>query len=91
MKTVIIDYGSGNLRSAEKATMRAAEGLGGGEVIVSNDPIELASASHIILPGVGAFRDCRQGLDAVNGMVEALTQHVIEDGKPFLGICVGMQ
>jgi glutamine amidotransferase len=91
LKVVIIDYGSGNLRSAEKATKRAADDRGGGAVLVSNDPAELASASHIILPGVGAFRDCRLGLDAVAGMVDALTTEVIGGGKPFLGICVGMQ
>jgi len=91
LKVVIIDYGSGNLRSAEKATARAADDMGGGEVLVSNDPAQLASASHIILPGVGAFRDCRLGLDAVTGMVDALTAQVIGGGKPFLGICVGMQ
>ena len=91
LKVVIIDYGSGNLRSAEKATKWAADDLGGGDVLVSNDPTQLATASHIILPGVGAFRDCRLGLDAVTGMVDALNAEVIGGGKPFLGICVGMQ
>jgi glutamine amidotransferase len=91
LKVVIIDYGSGNLRSAEKATARAAKDLGDGEVLVSNDPADLGPASHIILPGVGAFRDCREGLDAVAGMVEALNEEVIGQAKPFLGICVGMQ
>ncbi|MDP6428349.1 MAG: imidazole glycerol phosphate synthase subunit HisH [Rhodospirillales bacterium] len=90
MKAVIIDYGSGNLRSAEKASARAA-GNHGGEVVVGNDPGLLQSASHIILPGVGAFRDCRLGLDAVDGMVDALEEQVIGRRKPFLGICVGMQ
>jgi len=91
LNVVIIDYGSGNLRSAEKATAWAAENLGGGQVRVSNDPAVLAAASHIILPGVGAFRDCRLGLDAVAGMVDALNGEVIGRAKPFLGICVGMQ
>jgi len=91
LKVVIIDYGSGNLRSAEKATQRAADDRGGGDVLVSNDPAELGSASHIILPGVGAFRDCRLGLDGVAGIVDALNAEVIGGGKPFLGICVGMQ
>ncbi|MEE2760091.1 MAG: imidazole glycerol phosphate synthase subunit HisH [Pseudomonadota bacterium] len=90
-KVVIIDYGSGNLRSAEKATARAAKELGEGDVLVSNDPRALATASHIILPGVGAFRDCRRGLDAVDGMLDALNAQVIDNTKPFLGICVGMQ
>jgi glutamine amidotransferase len=91
LNVVIIDYGSGNLRSAEKATARAADELGGGRVLVSDDPAALAAASHIILPGVGAFRDCRLGLDAVAGMVDALNGEVIGRAKPFLGICVGMQ
>lgn len=90
-KVIIIDYGSGNLRSAEKATAQAADDIGGGVVLVSNDPAELSSASHIILPGVGAFRECRLGLDRVTGMVDALTTEVIGNRKPFLGICIGMQ
>jgi glutamine amidotransferase len=88
MKTVIVDYGSGNLRSAAKAFARMAEN---GEVEVSGDPAALAGASHIVLPGVGAFGDCKAGLAAVPGMIEALNAQVIEGGKPFLGICVGMQ
>lgn len=87
----IIDYGSGNLRSAAKAFERACEDLGGGEVVVTDDPAALAAASHIVLPGVGAFADCKKGLAAVDGMISALNQEVIEAGKPFLGICVGMQ
>ena len=86
----IIDYGSGNLRSASKAFEKAADGLNG-TVTVSADPAALASASHIILPGVGAFSDCKCGLTAVEGMMDALTENVIARGKPFLGICVGMQ
>lgn len=87
--TVIIDYGSGNLRSAAKAFERVA----GGEhpVIVSSDPEYLCKASHIVLPGVGAFADCMRGLKAVPGMLAALERQVLEHKKPFLGICVGMQ
>lgn len=91
MKTVaIIDYGSGNLHSAAKAFERVASETGH-KVLVTNKPDQLKSASHIVLPGVGAFGDCRQGLFAVAGMVEALTAEVINKKKPFLGICVGMQ
>ncbi len=86
----IIDYGSGNLRSAAKALEKAAGALSG-TVTVTNEPSELASASHIVLPGVGAFPDCREGLAAVDGMIEALVDEVYDRGKPFLGICVGMQ
>jgi len=91
-RVVIIDYGSGNLRSAGKAFERAAaeSGLADG-VAVSADPAALASASHIVLPGVGAFADCMAGLSALPGMLEALTEQVVRGGKPFLGICVGMQ
>lgn len=93
MTTVaIIDYGSGNLHSAAKAFERAHADHGlKGTVVVTADPRALAAASHIVLPGVGAFKDCRRGLDAVPGMVEALEAQVIRGGKPFLGICVGMQ
>lgn len=92
MSIVVIDYGSGNLRSAAKAVERAARESGiGAPVRVSSAAADLAAASHIVLPGVGAFADCRAGLDAVPGMVEALQREVIERGKPFLGICVGMQ
>ena len=87
---VIIDYGSGNLRSAANALERAAGELGG-TVRVTADPSTLASASHIVLPGVGAFADCRKGLAAVDGMIKALFEQVHDGGKPFLGICVGMQ
>ena len=92
MKAVIIDYGSGNLRSAAKAFERAARETGlGGEVVVTAEAAALATASHIVLPGVGAFADCRAGLDAVPGMVAALEAEVRGNRKPFLGICVGMQ
>jgi imidazole glycerol-phosphate synthase subunit HisH len=86
-KTVIIDYGSGNLRSVAKAFEHASVE----NVLVTNDPAELSSASHIVLPGVGAFADCKLGLQALPGMIEALNTQVIENKKPFLGICVGMQ
>jgi glutamine amidotransferase len=88
----IIDYGSGNLRSAAKAFERAIAdaGLAIG-VTVTRDPDVVARASHVVLPGVGAFADCRAGLDALPGMVDTLNRVVIEGGRPFLGICVGMQ
>ncbi|MCC7305411.1 MAG: imidazole glycerol phosphate synthase subunit HisH [Alphaproteobacteria bacterium] len=86
---VIIDYGSGNLRSAGKAFERVAPpGL---DVIVSADPAALNKASRIVLPGQGAFGDCMNGLSSIPGMVETLQENVIEKAKPFLGICVGMQ
>ncbi len=87
MTVAIIDYGSGNLRSAAKAF----EHVGGGAVAVTSDPAVVAGASRIVLPGVGAFGDCRRGLAALDGMVEALEDAVIAKGRPFLGICVGMQ
>ena len=86
MKTVVIDYGSGNLRSAAKALAAA-----GADVEVTADPAVVTAAERIVLPGVGAFADCRAGLDRLPGMVEALDQAVRRQGRPFLGICVGMQ
>jgi imidazole glycerol-phosphate synthase subunit HisH len=92
MTTVVIDYGSGNLRSAAKAFERAAREAGAdGRVLVTNHADSLRDASRVVLPGVGAFADCRRGLAAVPGMEEALRQVVLHDGRPFLGICVGMQ
>jgi len=93
MTTVaIVDYGSGNLRSAAKAFERAARETGSnGRVLVTADPREVSAAQRIVLPGVGAFADCRAGLYGVPGMVDTLQREVIERGKPFLGICVGMQ
>jgi len=93
MSTVaIIDYGSGNLRSAAKAFERAARETGTGDEVLVTDDVELVRrADRIVLPGVGAFADCRAGLDAVTGMVEVLEERVIRGGVPFLGICVGMQ
>jgi imidazole glycerol-phosphate synthase subunit HisH len=88
----LIDYGSGNLRSAEKALCRAADGLGPStRVEVTDDPEVIARADRIVLPGVGAFAACKAALDARHGVVEALTEAVCERGAPFLGICVGMQ
>ncbi|MBI3113270.1 MAG: imidazole glycerol phosphate synthase subunit HisH [Rhodospirillales bacterium] len=92
MSVAIIDYGSGNLRSAAKAFERAIADAGrGGKVAVTSRPEDVKRAERIVLPGVGAFADCRRGLDALPGMVETLTEEVIGKGKPFLGICVGMQ
>jgi glutamine amidotransferase len=92
MTVAIVDYGSGNLRSAAKAFERAAREAGTDErVLVTSSPAEVAAADRIVLPGVGAFADCRAGLYAVPGMVDTLQREVIERGKPFLGICVGMQ
>lgn len=91
MTVIIIDYGAGNLHSAAKAFARAAEQAGKAEVDISSDPQQLAKASHIILPGVGAYGDCIAGLRAANGMIEALEEAVLKEKKPFLGICVGMQ
>ena len=92
MTVAIVDYGSGNLRSAAKAFERAAREAGTHErVLVTSNPRDVADAARIVLPGVGAFADCRAGLYAVPGMVEALQREVIERAKPFLGICVGMQ
>jgi len=92
VSVAIVDYGSGNLRSAAKAFERAArDGGGGAEIVVTADPDVVARADRIVLPGVGAFADCRRGLDAVDGMVAALRDAVEVKGRPFLGICVGMQ
>ncbi|MBL6939015.1 MAG: imidazole glycerol phosphate synthase subunit HisH [Alphaproteobacteria bacterium] len=88
----IVDYGSGNLRSAEKALARVAGERGTGQdVIVTADAGVVAKAERIVLPGVGAFADCMNGLSAVPGMVAVLNDAVIARGVPFLGICVGMQ
>jgi imidazole glycerol-phosphate synthase subunit HisH len=86
MSVAIIDYGSGNLRSVAKAFERV-----GASVFLTSNPQDLAKASHIVLPGVGAFADCMNGLKALPGMLDALEKQVIEVKKPFLGICVGMQ
>jgi imidazole glycerol-phosphate synthase subunit HisH len=92
MSVAIIDYGSGNLRSAAKAFERAAEERGRGCAIrVTSRPEEVAAAERVVLPGVGAFADCRRGLAAVAGLEAALAEAVLRRGRPFLGICVGMQ
>jgi imidazole glycerol-phosphate synthase subunit HisH len=92
MTVAIVDYGSGNLHSAAKAFERAARESGREQpVIVTSDPEAVRGADRIVLPGVGAFADCRRGLDAVSGMLDALEQTVRRKGRPFLGICVGMQ
>ncbi len=92
MTTVIIDYGSGNLHSAAKAFERAARAMPVPEPIrVTSDPFEVLRADRIVLPGVGAFADCRRGLDDLEGMIEALTEAVRHKARPFFGICVGMQ
>lgn len=87
----IIDYGSGNLRSAAKALMRAARDSVDSEVMVTADPYLVTRADRIVLPGVGAFADCMRGLTGIDGMRDALEDTVIKKAKPFLGICVGMQ
>lgn len=88
----LIDYGSGNLRSAEKALARVARERGTGhEIVVTSDPKVVARAERIVLPGVGAFGDCMRGLSAIAGMTDALGDAVLRRQIPFLGICVGMQ
>jgi glutamine amidotransferase len=92
MTVAVIDYGSGNLRSAAKACERAAADIGlGHKVVVTSRPEEVLAAERIVLPGQGAFADCRRGVAAVPGLEEALVEAVIARGRPFLGICVGMQ
>ena len=92
MTVAIVDYGSGNLHSAAKAFERAArESAQQHPIIVTSNPDVVARADRIVLPGVGAFADCRRGLDAVDGMIDALNERVRRRGRPFLGICVGMQ
>src|SRR3954451_10044055 len=92
MTTAIIDYGSGNLRSAAKAFERAAAEDGTAEpILVTSRPDEVAAAERVVLPGVGAFADCRRGLAAIPGLEDALVEGVRARGRPFLGICVGMQ
>ncbi|NRA88490.1 MAG: imidazole glycerol phosphate synthase subunit HisH [Rhizobiales bacterium] len=92
MKTVVIDYGSGNLRSVFRAFERAAKDYKiSTNVTISDKPEDIAAADHIVLPGVGAFKDCYDGLKARKGVFEALHKAVQIDKKPFLGVCVGMQ
>jgi len=85
----LINYGSGNLRSAEKALIRAADGVS--QIVVTDDPDVIAVADRIVLPGVGAFAACMGALEARSGVIEAMTEAVHGKGAPFLGICVGMQ
>ncbi len=92
MIVAIIDYGSGNLRSAAKSFERAArEASLAAEICVTSDAGAVSRADRIVLPGVGAFADCKAGLEALDGMMGALDQAVVQQGRPFLGICVGMQ
>jgi imidazole glycerol-phosphate synthase subunit HisH len=92
MSVAIIDYGSGNLHSAQKAFERAVREAGAStEVKVTARPEDVLVADRIVLPGVGAFADCRRGLDGVSGMVDAMEEAVRQRGRPFLGICVGAQ
>jgi imidazole glycerol-phosphate synthase subunit HisH len=92
VSVAIVDYGSGNLHSAAKAFERAVHEAGLDQpIVVTADPAVVARADRVVLPGVGAFADCRRGLDAIPGMVEALEEAVRRKGRPFFGICVGMQ
>ncbi|AIC25229.1 MULTISPECIES: imidazole glycerol phosphate synthase subunit HisH [Rhizobium] len=92
MRVAIIDYGSGNLRSATKAFERAAREAGiDAQIDLTDKAEDVAAADRIVLPGVGAYADCRRGLDAVPGMAEVLVEAVERRARPFLGICVGMQ
>jgi glutamine amidotransferase len=92
VNVAIIDYGSGNLHSAAKAFERAARESGTSQrIVVTSDPAAVRKADRVVLPGVGAFADCRRGLDGVAGMIDVLDEAVCRNGRPFLGICVGMQ
>jgi imidazole glycerol-phosphate synthase subunit HisH len=92
MRVAIIDYGSGNLRSATRAFERASREAGvAASIDLTADADVVRQADRIVLPGVGAYADCRAGLDAVPGMIEAIEETVVAKGRPFLGICVGMQ
>jgi glutamine amidotransferase len=92
VSVAIVDYGSGNLHSAAKAFERAARDAAPDQkIVVTSDPQAVRRADRVVLPGVGAFADCRRGLDAIPGMIEALEESVRQKGRPFFGICVGMQ
>jgi glutamine amidotransferase len=91
MLTVLVDYDSGNLHSAEKAFARMAHETGAGDILVSADPRDVARAARIVLPGDGAFPACRAALGAHEGLFDAISEAVITHARPFLGICVGMQ
>ncbi len=89
MTVAVIDYGSGNLHSAAKAVERAAAGAE--RVVITADPAEVRQADRIVLPGQGAFADCKAGLDAIPGLTESIVESVERRGRPIFGICVGMQ
>jgi imidazole glycerol-phosphate synthase subunit HisH len=92
VSVAIVDYGSGNLHSAAKAFERAAHDAGFDQpIVVTADPRKVAAADRVVLPGVGAFADCKRGLMAIDGMAGALDEAVRQKGRPFFGICVGMQ
>src|SRR5262249_47226032 len=91
---VVVDYGAGNLKSAVKARAavgEAAAGEAATDIVATGDPERLRRADRVVLPGVGAFADCKRGLESQPGLIEALRESVIDRGRPFLGICVGMQ
>jgi glutamine amidotransferase len=90
-RVALVDYGSGNLPSAEKALRKAAEALGGTDILATDDPDQIRRADAVVLPGVGAFAACMSALEARPGVVEAMSEAVLQRGTPFLGICVGMQ
>ncbi|OYX35577.1 MAG: imidazole glycerol phosphate synthase subunit HisH [Caulobacterales bacterium 32-69-10] len=91
-RVALIDYGSGNLRSAEKALWEAARRAGSdAEIVTTADPDYVARADRLVLPGVGAFTACMDALEARPGLVEAMTEAALDKGAPFLGVCVGMQ
>ena len=91
MRIAVVDYGSGNLASASRALATAAERAGlDAAVEITDDPDRVAAADRVVLPGQGAFADCAAGLKAVPGMIEAIGRSA-DAGRPFLGICVGMQ
>ena len=91
MLTTLVDYDSGNLHSAEKAFQRMAAEVGGGDILVTSRPEDVARADRIVLPGDGAFPACRAALGSYGGLFEAIEEAVIRKARPFLGICVGMQ
>jgi imidazole glycerol-phosphate synthase subunit HisH len=91
MLTVLVDYDSGNLHSAEKAFQRMAAEVEGGDILVTSRPEDVARADRIVLPGDGAFPACRAALGAHGGLFEAIEEAVTRKARPFLGICVGMQ
>ena len=92
MTIAIIDYGAGNLRSAEKAFEHAIAETGSDEsVVITSNPDIVARAERVVLPGDGAFADCRRNLDSIDGMIEAIDEAIDQRGRPFLGICVGLQ